>query len=371
MWTDLREAARSLPACIAAACAVSWVMTDSAGVGLVLGTIAAGARVGFGASLILGMAGLLLGGFVGPVVWAPENWLLLLVAGLLGGAEEIPSRHRWLATLAVLIGVAFVVDPGRIWAGGIFVGMLAGRLALPERSERLVLGGLALATVAGLALSVQHGFVRVGNPSSRALLVVLGETESLIAPGQEDAFWSWGRTAHFRAEPGGLTFDVVPSGRTLPFEGHTATDRAEVGQLDCDALMSEALAGGPRSRVQAVACDPLESLALDPYVDAARVLAGHAPQDAATIHALELPEDLDGPGAVVLAARAELDNPRPAALRLVEGSPYDRAVLLAELGPVGIQSVEDLVATWASEVPESVRGPYDRALDGIRARPAR
>ena len=370
MIDDLREAARSLPACIASSALICWGLTGEPGAGLVLGAVAAGARVGPGPGVVFAALGLVLGGFVGPVVWAPENLLLLGVGLALGAVELWRNGWRWLITVALLGALAAADPTGRIWAAGIVVGMIGGRLALPERFGPHALGAAGLAAVAGLAMSVNHGFVRVGNTSGRALLV----GDQVLAPGQEAALWTWGRAALFQAAPDGPTFDVVPVGLTLPRDGHTAVDLAEVGRVDCAALLPQALEGDARAQVQAArrGCDPLDELAGDPFVDAARVLAGHEAQDAGAIHSVELAEPLDAASAIVLAARARLANPRPAALRLVDGSPYDRAVLLAELADEDVQSVEDLVTTWASEVPESVRGPYDRALAALAtARPAR
>ncbi|MCP4917893.1 MAG: hypothetical protein GY913_13350 [Proteobacteria bacterium] len=372
MLDDLREAARSLPACIVSSALICWGFTGSPGVGLVLGTIAAGARVGPVAGGVFAACGLLLGGFIGPIVWAPENLALLIVGAALGAVELWRSRQRWLISVVILGGLA-AYEPTRVWALGIVVGMIGGRLALPERVEVWALRAFVAATVVGATLSVNHGFARAGNPSGRALLVGWGADGELLAPGQESAFWTWGRTPVFRALPGGPTFDVVPTGLTLKHSGNTAVDRAEVGDVDCQALLPDALTGERRAAVQAAkaGCSPLDELATDPFVDAARVLGGQPAHDAAAIHSVELAEPLDAPSAVVLAARARLENPRPAAMQLVDGSPYDRAVLLAELGPDDLNAIEELIATWASELPETVRGPYDRALDALAAPTAR
>ena len=74
---------------------------------------------------------------------------------------------------------------------------------------------------------------------------------------------------------------------------------------------------------------------------------------------------LSEPGAVMLAAKVRLDAPKAAAQALVDGSPYDRALLLGQLSAADRQVLRALLTTWSGDVPGAVGQRYRDALAAL------
>ncbi|MCB9765785.1 MAG: hypothetical protein H6739_38780 [Alphaproteobacteria bacterium] len=353
-----------------------------AAAGLAFGSMAAWA-LGSGplGGVLGGALGLGLAGLAVPLALTPDNWRLALLGLVLGGAARGPSARPHVRTMAVglvLLGVILMLgERGLIWgltaAGGVLGGWRAPPLS--ETAGRRVGAVMGVLTLVGLGLTLDQGFVRVSLDLDRALMAEWGEDMSRVLPANSrSVFWTAGQPLRFRPTVDGPSFAALPPpgpGPALPERAPGAVDLAELGLAsDCDALAAEALAGGTRARVQAVLrrCEvDLSGLAAaDPALDAALVLRGRRAADPVSLMATAVDLPLDEPGAVMLAAKARLGAPRPAARALVDGGPYDRAVLLTHLSQADRQALVALLSDWSDEVPGPAGQDYRDALDAAR-----
>lgn len=371
MPDSAKSAARAWPAAVLAAALPAFALEGSEGglvAALVLGTCAAGISAGIRNAALFSVAGLLLAGLLTPIALEPWNHLLTPLALALA----LLRSWKPLAPLALLIPLLVVPEVGLTWSLCISAGMIAARFEAPRVAGTIGVWVLGAGAVVGAAMTLNAGFIRVTNTAPRAVLVDMGDKSELLAPGQTGTYWTRGRSPAFRLTPSSASFDALPAGGGPSGLEPTAVDRAEADDVDCGALAPLAVAGDLRAQVQHIRadCAPALHTAQGPAVDAARVLSLGLADDEAGLQAHEAVSPLSAPDAMVLVAKARLGNVRPAALMLVEGSPYDRAALVDLANDEDRAALEALIESWAADLPESVRGPYSRALAALRARPA-
>ncbi|MCB9796948.1 MAG: hypothetical protein H6741_30055 [Alphaproteobacteria bacterium] len=361
-----------------AAAALPW--TQALAAALCFGPTAAWA---VGAGPLGGLVGAALGlasaGLVTPLGLSVDNWRLALLGIALGGAAHGPSARpavRPLAVGLVIVGVALLIEgPGPAWALSALGGVL-GAWRAPGWSARRVGAAQGLVALGGLALTLDAGFVRVEVPVDRALIAEWGEHSRVLPARSRSVFWTAGAAPVFRAALEGHSFAAPPPkgpGLALPARRPDATDLAELGMAsDCEDLAKEALGGEARARVQVVlrGCSPdlAELAASDPVVDAARVLRGAAATRPAALVAAPVDLPLDEPGAVLLAAKLRLGAPKAAAQALVDGGPYDRALLLAHLRDADRVELSEILRAWSAEVPGPQGQDYRDALEAVALR---
>lgn len=195
-----------------------------------------------------------------------------------------------------------------------------------------------------------------------------------MLPGRSrSVFWTAGQQPVFRASLDGPSFGAPPPkgpGPALPAKRPGAVDLAELGMAsDCAELAEAALAGDARARVQTIRrrCDTdLSSLAAsDLHIDAALVLRGESAAQAKGIAAAAVDLPLDEPGAVLLAAKMRLGAPKATAQALVDGSPYDRALLMPLLRDADRAELLELIRGWSAEVPGPAGQDYRDALEAL------
>ncbi|MBK7756825.1 MAG: hypothetical protein IPI35_10585 [Deltaproteobacteria bacterium] len=339
-----------------------------------------------------GLAGAVLGltaaGLALPLALAPENWPLGAVALGLGLSQEAPARAAWVRPLAaaLVLGVTALAlgTKGLVWAGLALAGLLGALLPLPWAGLIRPLGVLmGLGSLAGAALTVKAGFVEVQQRADRAVLAEWADLfnrdeaawSEIIPARSRSRIWTAGRPIRYRLRLDGPTFRGLPPvdpGLTLATRSPDARDLAELGmEVNCEALMPKAVEGERRARALATkaACSgSLDSLAAsDPVIDAARVLRGKTAMSPGQIAGTTVELPLDEAGAMLLAAAARLDAPKAAAQALVDGSDYDRALLMPMLGKAERRAAHKLILAWAEEVPAEVGGVYQRALMALEA----
>lgn len=339
--------------------------------GLVFGTIAVLARRGPLHGLAGAAAGLAMAGIAHPLALSPANWTLLIVGLALGGAWRKQSAERpWLpyvGTGLVLTGICLMLGrQGLLWALPL-AGGVAGSQWDPPLPLRPLQGLVAAGIVVGAGLTLNAGFVQVVNTTDRALLAEWSEGSRLVPAGGSDAWWTQGEQVVFRAVPGGPSFVYLPPGTAKRSAPTSPADRAEVGQVvPCDELLPRALEGEERYQVALVrqGCEaPVRWLT--PGAIAARALAGQA--DGALVPLLETSVELplDEVEATILAAQARLGIVEKPAQVMVEGSPYDQAVLLAHLEPHGA----GMLRSHFERLDEEAPGMYQGTLRALSVSP--
>ena len=335
------------------------------GAALVLGSTAAGIRGGPLTAPLFAGAGLLLAGLMVPVALEPRNALLIPIALIAG----LVNRWRW-APFVVCAALIPLPEVGAAWGFGLLVGLAVANWPVPIGKP--LLGVLAASTLLGGVMTVNAGFVRVTNTAPRAILVVAGDRAEVLGSGQKGAWWTAGAPPIYQVAPGSLTFAALPDVPRVEALEPTAVDLAEVGRPDCATLAEQGTMRDERAVVQYLlhACGHHLDNAWSLHADAARVLMGQAPMgDEADLLAAEWSTPLSDPDAVLLVAKLRLGSTKPAAQLLVEGSPYDRAVLVSHMSDEDRDTTRSLITEWADDVPQSVDGPYRRALEALRERP--
>lgn len=363
-------------------------LRDGATAALLFGPLCALARGrGLLGGLLGGLCGLACAGLTRPLGLLPQNWAVLLLGLALGGAAMAPSSRPGLGRLAMALalgGTALALGAkGVVWAIAAGAGLLGASWApaLLARAAGALRGLLLLLTVAGAAWTVNAGFTRLTLSAERAVLAEWRDPWRLEDPAQvrvlpgpsHAAFWTGGGAVVLRAKLDGPSFVGLPPlepGPTPPERPPDARDLAELGlSVDCGELLEHALGGDARARVQAVLgrCDPRlgELAGADPVVDAARVLQGAPARKPVSIVAYPVELPLTEPEAVMLVAALRLEAPRGAAQALVDGSPYDRAVLLGRLEPADVAVLRPLIQSWSAEVPGPAGQIYRDALAAL------
>jgi hypothetical protein len=306
----------------------------------------------------------------------------------LGLSQEAPARAAWVRPLAaaLVLGVTALAlgTKGLVWAGLALAGLLGALLPLPWAGLVRPLGVLmGLASLGGAALTVKAGFVEVQQRADRAVLAEWADLfnrdeaawSEIIPARSKSRIWTAGRPIRYRLRLDGPSFRGLPPvdpGLTLATRSPDARDLAELGmEVNCEALMPKAVEGERRARALATkaACSAsLDNLAAsDPVIDAARVLRGKTAMSPGQIAGTTVELPLDEAGAMLLAAAARLEAPKAAAQALVDGSDYDRALLLPMLGKAERRAAHKLILAWAEEVPAEVGGVYQRALMDLEA----
>lgn len=365
------------------------ILRQGLSAGLLFGTIGA---FTLGRGALGGLAGAVLGlaaaGLALPLALAPENWPLAAVALGLGLAQEAPARAAWVRPLAasLVLGVTALAlgTKGVVWAGLAAAGLLGALLPLPWAGLLRPVGALlGLLSLGGAALTVKAGFVEVQQRADRAVLAEWADLfnrdeaawSEIIPARSKTRIWTAGRPIRYRLRLDSPTFTGLPPvdpGLTLATRSPDARDLAELGmEVNCEALMPKAVEGDRRARALATKArcsGDLEKLAAsDPVIDAARVLRGERAMSPGQIAGTTVELPLDEAGAILLAAAARLEAPKAAAQALVDGSDYDRALLLPLLGKAERRAAHGLILAWAEEVPAEVGGVYQRALMALEA----
>ena len=331
--------------------------------GLVFGPIAAFARLGPLQGMAGALAGLAMAGLAAPLALSPANWSLVLVGLALGGAQRQSQARPWLpwvATGLVLGGICLLLGrQGLLWALPL-AGAIAGTQWAPPLPLKLLQGITAIAVVAGAALTVNAGFIQVINTTDRGLLAEWSEGQRLVPARGSDAWWTGGKSVVFRATPTGHTFVQMPAGEARRSAPVQPADRAETGQeVPCDELLVPALEGDERHQVALIlqGCTaPVRWMTTGAI--AARALTGDG--DGALVPLLEARVELplDAVEGAILAAQARLGAVEEPSRVLLEGTPYDHAVLLASTDPVGLGLLRAHFQRLEADEP----GMYQQAL---------
>ncbi len=335
--------------------------------GLAFGPIAVLARKGPLAGMLGACLGILLAGLVLPLGLSPPNWTLALVGLAMGGAwRKVPEGRPWIpwvATGLVLSGICLILGrQGMLWALPL-AAAVAGAQWSPALSEKLLGGVFAVGVLSGSALTVNAGFVQVLNTTDRGLLVEWDGNTRLLPAHASGAWWTQGQSVVFRAVPGGASFVYLPSGGAKRSAPTTPADRSETGeQVPCEDLVPRALEGDERYQVALFTqgCEPPVRW-LTPAAIAARVLAGDSEGALMPLLESSVEPPLDEAKATVLAAQAHLGIVEPPARVFIEGSPYDKAVLLARLDPTGIRLLQGHFQRLEDKTP----GSYQEVLGAL------
>jgi hypothetical protein len=330
---------------------------------LALALPAALAHSGAKAAGLASALGLVMAGLVQPLIFSPQNLLLIPVCGLLGLATRVEGLRRYVTWGVILGCLAAVPGPQRVWAPALGLGLVASLRPLP-RGERALRGLAVLLAFAGGIRTVDAGFVTAENGSPRALWA---DPIGPVAPGTSRSGWTWGRPVTWRLREGGLSFSSPPAGPTMRRSDLSPVDLAELGiSVDCEALLIAGLRGDRRARVQhRVGCDTTLSHndASDVYTDAVSIVAGLDPSSGLALHHEEPDIPLDEPGAVLLHARLRQGDTLLIGERLALGTSYEQALILDRLEA----DDRELLASWLSKksrsLPESLRGPWQRAQE--------
>jgi hypothetical protein len=329
--------------------------------GIVFGCIAVFARMGPLQGLAGAVIGLLMAGVGAPLALSPENWSLALVGLALGGAQRASSKKwlPWVATGLVLLGICLMLGKqGLLWALPL-AGAIAGAQWAPALPPRLIHGLVGLTTLAGAAMTLNSGFVQVINTTDRGLLAEWEGGSRVVPARGADAWWTGGRTVVFRARPGGPTFQALPPGDSRRSAPTQAADRAETGQtVPCDELLIPALEGDERHQVALIlqgCAAPVRWTSTGAF--AARAMTGDGEGALVPLLDAQVTLPLDAVDACILAAQARLGIVEEPGRVLVGGTPYDQAVLLSALDPVGAGLLRRHFERLDEETPGMYRLP--------------